>query len=297
MIKSETIEQIKQNVKITDYLRSKGFTPVNSTGRQYVYRSPLTNERSGSFFVEPERNVFNDFSSGEKGDNIRLVRLLEKLDFVSAIRTLEKIEPSGIFFDTENADILIGKTEVAQHTQAEITDIRPLQNRALVQYVESRSIPFHVAYNYVKEIHYKRKKEGKVFFGVGFQTDKGSWAIRSKNFKTWIGSGGITTLNVEGSTAINLFEGFFDFLSALTYFRVKQMRNTTIILNGNANLKAALPRLIEASTVFTYLDRDGKGNNGGLQAMQRIRDAQCRVIDRSNLYEGFKDFNERLCSL
>ena len=293
MVELQTIESIKQSVKITDYLYSKGYAPINSTGKQFVYRSPLTNERTGSFYVEPERNVFNDFSSGEKGDNIRLVRLLEKVDFVAAIRQLQRFDPLTV--PPLHYDFVDDIVNPEQTLCYEIIDIRPLQHLSLVKYVEGRAIPYAYALRYIREVHYLSK--GKQYFGVGFQTDKGSWAIRSEKFKTWIGSAGITTLEVPGATGINLFEGFFDFLSALVYFRCKAMRNTAIILNSNANLNQALPALKAATAVYTFLDTDGKGNNGGLQAMARLRKEGVNVFDRSVLYAGYKDFNDRLRAL
>ncbi|QIP15679.1 hypothetical protein G8759_25125 [Spirosoma aureum] len=291
MIELQTIEQLKQAVRITDYLYSKGFTPCNSTGKQFVYRSPLTNEKSASFFVEPELNVFSDFSSGEKGDNIRLVRLIDQVDFVTAIRTLQRLQPyESVPFSLGASKEYILQPDQQRH---EITAICPLQHRALVQYLEKRAIPFAMAFNYVKEIHYRLNADGRHYFGIGFETDKGSWAVRSENFKTHIGSQSVTTLETPGSTSINLFEGFFDFLSALVYFRVKTMRNTAIILNTTTNLNKVIDRLKAAQCVYTFLDND----KGGRKALDDIKAAGCTVIDRSTLYADYNDFNERLQAL
>ncbi|CCH52366.1 DNA primase [Fibrisoma limi BUZ 3] len=290
MIENEVIEQIKTSVPITDYLFTKGITPVNSTGRQYLYHSPITNERSPSFFVEPTANVFNDFSSGEKGDIIRLVRLLDKVDFPTAIRTLQRLERfESVPFSLSGSKSYVLKPDAQR---LEVVAVKPLQHRALVQYVEKRRIPFDYAYTYVREIHYQNA-QNRAFFGIGFQTDKGSWAVRSEGFKTWIGAGDITTISVPGATDYNVFEGFFDFLSALVYFGVYKMRNNAIILNSTSHLNRALETLKAANKVYTFLDNDDTGR----AAVKRLRSEGCAVVDRAGLYGSHNDFNAFLCSL
>ncbi len=61
------IQDLKQ-YPITDYLKSLGLEPVKSVGKELVYYSPKTNEKTPSFFVNPSKNVFFDYSSNEKGD-------------------------------------------------------------------------------------------------------------------------------------------------------------------------------------------------------------------------------------
>ncbi|GAB4017851.1 hypothetical protein GCM10028808_50520 [Spirosoma migulaei] len=49
-----------------------------------------------------------------------------------------------------------------------------------------------------------------------------------------------------------MFEGFFDFLSALTYKKQLRPECTTIILNSTTNLAQALPGLEGAKRIHTY---------------------------------------------
>jgi hypothetical protein len=289
MIEQHVIELVKA-VPITAYLQTKGILPAHKLSgiNDYAYCSPLSNERTPSFFVNERENVFNDFSTGQKGDVIRLVQQLERIPFVNAVQRLQTfvgaVEP--LTFTTYQL-----AAETGANSECKITAIRTLQHPALIQYVEKeRGIPYAYAQAYVKQIHYVRK--GRRFFGVGFRTDAGSWAIRNASYKSWIGPAGITTIPVAGSKTVNVFEGFFNFLSALTYFGKRAANSTSIVLNSTSHLKQALPVLQSAHAVFCYLDND----RAGQKAVEDIRAAGCTVVDRSNLYGAYNDFNDYLRS-
>ncbi|GAB3970811.1 toprim domain-containing protein [Spirosoma terrae] len=288
MIPQTVIDEVKR-VPITSYLQSKGVFPVhklNSEINDYAYCSPLSQERTPSFFVNERDNVFNDFSTGEKGDVIRLVQKIERITFVNAVKRLQgfiSIAEPLQFSPYEIAN------DAIKNTDFKITAVRTLQHPLLIEYVEKeRGIPYAYAQPWVRQIHYTRKD--KRYFGVGFRTDAGSWAVRNPGFKTWIGKSEITTIEVTGSKTVNVFEGFFNFLSALVYFGKPASRSTTIVLNSTSNIKQALPLLQNAVGVFCYLDND----KAGRKAVQDIQNAGCTVIDRSNLYSHYNDFNEFL---
>lgn len=297
MIDQNIIEQVKQ-VPITSYLLSKNFFPAaKQDGKnQYSYCSPITNENTASFFVNEKENVFNDFSSGEKGDIIRLAMILERINFPTAVKRLQSFMGSSLVnFDTAKP---AGATINDTYDTTVITFIRTLQHPALLNYAElTRKIPFSFISPYCRQIHFQRadKKTGmsKNYFGIGFRTDAGSWAVRSENYKSWVGQATISTLPVEGSTCINLFEGFFSFLSACVWFKTTKMHNTTIVLNSVSHLNHALPALKNAHTVFSFLDNDSAGR----KALDRLRKEGVNVIDRSKLYAPHKDFNEFLQTL
>lgn len=287
MIPLETIEQVK-SVAIERYLQTKGVLPAHKLAdkKEYAYCSPLSGERTPSFFVNYRDNVFNDFSTGEKGDVIRLVQKVEKISFFDAVKRLQTFV--GI-----NEPLLLSPYSVASDSVADttfrITANRPLQHPALIKYLEEkRGIPYAFAYPWVRQIHYTRKE--KRFFGVGFRTNSGSWAIRNEAFKTWIGKTDITTIHVENSTTLNLFEGFINYLSALTFFGLPAPGHNTIVLNSVTNLKTALPEIKQYKTVNCFLDND----RAGKKAIADMKDANINLVDRSIMYQDYNDFNDFL---
>lgn len=293
MIPQQTIDAVKR-VPITSYLQAKGILPahkIESGKNQYAYRSPLSMERTPSFFVNEHDNVFNDYSTGEKGDVIRLVRTLERITFFDAVKKLETFVGSAEPLQFSTYELASERAGVSDCT---ITAVRTLQHPSLIQYVENeRCIPYAYARPHVRQIHYSRRDKdeaSKRFFGVGFRTNCGSWAVRTSGFKTWIGNSDITTIPVAGSETVNLFEGFFNYLSALVYFGRYTSSNTCIVLNSVSNLKTALPTLQEAKHVNCYLDND----RAGRKAVADLISANVRVADRSGLYSSYNDFNDFL---
>lgn len=153
MVDAHTIETVKK-VSITAYLQSKGVLPAHKlqSGRnQYAYCSPLSGERTPSFFVNDVANVFYDYSTQQKGDVIRLVQQLEKVSFLEAVKRLQAF--TGTFDSEELSGYQIASDTDVDNT-FRITANRTLQHVKLIEYVEQeRKIPFAYAHGWVRQIH------------------------------------------------------------------------------------------------------------------------------------------------
>lgn len=285
----EEITTLKRT-PIPAYLNSLGFEPVRQSNGQLVYRSPLTGERSPSFYVHPEKNVFNCFSSGERGDVIRLVTLVEKTEFKPALERLATFNPAEkLTFSFSGQSESVLPPTPPNNSKLVLLDDRALFSPMLMNYVISRGIPPALAKRYLYAIRYQNGN--REYEAVGFKTDKDSYALRSKSFKGWLGVSSIRTISIAGSTGVNLFEGFFDFLSALTYYQQLRPTSTTIILNSTTNLKHALSALEGAEYVNCYFDNDNTGRN----AVTKLAGLNLPVKDRSAIYRNYNDFNDMLC--
>jgi DNA primase len=276
------IEKLKQ-YSIIDYLSSKGIEPFNTVGNQMVYYSPLTNESTASFLVEPTKNVFNDYSSGHKGDVIRLLQLIEQISFNDAIKRLESLKDSSI----KTTFSFSGKSNKSKESKIEITNILPITNTSLIRYVEQRGISINLGKIYLKEVHFKNNC--KNYFAVGFQNSNGYELRNGLGFKGKTANG-ITVFD-KGTLTINLFEGFFDFLSALQYYNTKALNNTTIVLNTNNNLQTFISTLTDNQIINSFLDNDKSGQS----TVNKIVSKGFRVLNQSeNIYPNSKDFNDYL---
>jgi hypothetical protein len=281
------IQDLKQ-YPITDYLQSLGLEPVKSVGNELVYYSPKTNEKTPSFFVNPSKNVFFDYSSNENGDVIRLVQYLQGLDFSTACNHLERLGNGGVNPLPQNSFSFCGNEDINPKNTITINTVKPLQSNSLIAYCESRKIPFHVAYKFLHEVHYSNN--GKAYYSLGFENDKGGFELRNEKFKGCTHPKTITTFEVPESKTVYLFEGFFDFLSALAFFGTSKPRNTVVVVNSLSCLPHAKERLKQAETMHTFLDRD----SSGIKAVEKLRLENHCIVDRSVIYEGYKDFNEFL---
>ncbi|PMD93543.1 hypothetical protein BWI97_18295 [Siphonobacter sp. BAB-5405] len=285
-LSTDLIEQAKR-VLIAEYLQKRGISPAYQSGNELVYCSPLRQESTPSFFVNLSKNVFADFGGeGDKGDVIRLCQLLEKINFRTAVERLSSFEGTPF-----TPAFSFSGSEPDSPSPLQVLETLPLKHPVLVRYVESRGIPVGLASDYVKEVHYQRL--GKRYFALGFPNDAGGFALRNgTGFKFQTRPAGITTFEGSLPGKVCVFEGFFDFLSALAYYDLDMPRYHTIVLNSTSHLRAALPVLDSwnCTQLNCFLDDDREGQ----RALLRFKELGFTVHDCSTLYKGHKDFNELL---
>ena len=128
-------------------------------------------------------------------------------------------------------------------------------------------------------------------FAIGFKNDSGGYELRNRIAKLSTSPKDITTIEGKNRSALNVFEGFMDFLSALTYFKTDRSGCDTIVLNGAGFVKRILDRLPGYHTINLFLDND----KAGLEAAAQIQQIRPDAINRSqNIYPDCKDFNDFL---
>ncbi|QYY35583.1 DNA primase [Ruficoccus sp. ZRK36] len=85
-VKRSSIENLRQRVSLLDVVAP--YTQMKRAGAQFRGLSPFNAEKTPSFYVHPEKNVFMDYSSGNAGDLFRFVQLKENLEFGEAVELL-----------------------------------------------------------------------------------------------------------------------------------------------------------------------------------------------------------------
>ena len=58
--------EVKARLNIEDVV--SGYVQLKRAGRNFKGLSPWTNEKTPSFIVSPEKQIWHDFSSGKGGD-------------------------------------------------------------------------------------------------------------------------------------------------------------------------------------------------------------------------------------
>jgi len=66
------------------------YVQLKRTGRNFKGISPWTNEKTPSFIVSPEKQIWHDFSSGKGGDMFSFVQEMEGLDFRGTLELLAR---------------------------------------------------------------------------------------------------------------------------------------------------------------------------------------------------------------
>jgi DNA primase len=84
----DAVAEVKSRLNIEDVIGE--YVQLKRTGRNFKGLSPWTNERTPSFIVSPEKQIWHDFSSGKGGDMFSFVMEVEGLDFKAALETLAR---------------------------------------------------------------------------------------------------------------------------------------------------------------------------------------------------------------
>jgi DNA primase len=85
-IPRETIEEVRTRNDIADVIGS--YLSLKNAGTRFKALCPFHKEKSPSFTVSPDRQIYHCFGCGAGGDVIRFVQEYEKVDFMTALQML-----------------------------------------------------------------------------------------------------------------------------------------------------------------------------------------------------------------
>lgn len=277
------LKEIK-SIPLATFLSQLGHSPVKIQGNRLWYKSPLRQEHTASFKVQSDINCWYDFGIGRGGN---IIDLAAELYQSTDLRYLMDCIARCVLVPSPQT---VASSFPQRHSAPSFTDIEvvPLQHHALVAYLQERGIPAQIAVEHCEEIHYNCR--GKRYYAVGFANDSGGYEMRNKYFKGCIAPKDISLRRIRDgpTTDIAVFEGFIDYLSALTLGIIRG--TDAIILNSVSNIGKAIPYLHNYSTIHCYLDNDDAGRNT-LSVLTKQFD---NVIDCASLYSQFNDLNEFL---
>jgi len=263
------------------------YLSINADKNEFFIKSPFSpNEKTPSFKINQIKNIWYDHARGEGGNILDLVM---KLNNCTLSQALQLLDSNNFSFSPASIKSYVVKDK--QESKIEIKKIQDLQNSNLITYIcRDRKIDENVAKKYLKEIYYS--KNNKNYFSLAFQNDSEGYETRNAYFKGCIGHKDITTIKGTQNNKLSIFEGFMDFLSALTHYKMTSFKNNVIILNSVSN-KVKIEDLLYSdlyNKIYLFLDNDSAGE----ETKQHFYNINQNCIDCSNLYKKNKDFNEFL---
>lgn len=281
-------------IGIDGFLSSIGIQPKKRTRKGFMYCSPFRNEKEASFIVFQADNHWYDYGTGENGSLIDLVCKIYNATTSGALSILSGTHIPANPFSFEKQE--------TSDSSIQIKHVQKLQNRALIQYLANRCIPFDIASIYLEEVYYTAYEgQATQYFAIAFRNDKAGYELRNgfksksfpKGFKGSTNPKYITEIPGNESI-IDLFEGFFDYLSFLVYFQKSRPDNTAIILNSTSNIRKIESKLSQAKKIYSYLDNDKTGK----ETLTWLKGINPNVENKSEqLYPDHKDFNDCLISI
>lgn len=287
-------EQQKQTAFQTDLRAVLQHFGYNQLAKKFFQNPFRTEKNSLSFSVFQHSNgkiwIAKDLSTGKTWRVLELVKELKKWDFKEAIKFLlsfngQYCEPtnSSFSFQNENEEV----QPLPKHKEATLKQINSLN----YYLKKERGISPSLAKKYLKYVQYEHK--GKMYYSLWFPNNSNGFAVRNSIFKACFVSSDVTTIEKENCNDWIVFEGFMDFLSAITHYQ-KPFRANILILNSTNNTQKGIDYVLNTmaleTRVFCFLDND----NAGRKAFSEINEqfAEINVFDKSNVYKYYKDFNQ-----
>jgi DNA primase len=84
----EYLDKLRDNVDIVSVISR--YVKLKKRGRNYVGLCPFHDEKTPSFVVSPEKQIFHCFGCGASGDVVKFIMRIEDIDFKTAVKELAK---------------------------------------------------------------------------------------------------------------------------------------------------------------------------------------------------------------
>ncbi|MFV9511039.1 DNA primase [Tepidibacillus sp. LV47] len=229
------LQQIRQHHHIVDIVGQ--YIPLKKSGRNYIGLCPFHSEKTPSFTVSPEKEIFHCFGCGAGGDVIKFVMDIENYSFLEAVQFL-----------ANEAGITIPQFE--QHIQDE-EDIKKLQmieahNLAakLFHYVLLETEHGKDPYRYL--LNRGLTKEAIETFQIGFSPSSFDFL---KNFL--LRRGYSEELLVEAGLLIQNENGVFDRFRNRIMFPIFDAKGRVIAFGGRV-MDDSLPKYLNSPETIIF---------------------------------------------
>jgi len=293
---------------------------IEKQGNEYWYISPFRYEKEPSFHTSylGGKWLWNDFGRGDvqgSGTVIGFLELHENVNVSEALGILKALFPHrGHAIDTQSLSkmpLFKGVSLSSPKKQAPLSADKlvvrevneQVRHKGLIGYLAGeRKINHKLALPYLKQITYENRATGKIYHTLGFENDSGDFECRDKFFKGILknpiakdrnAAKDITYIPGKDQSRVAVFEGFMDFLTAIT-IKGKPVLAIDVIVLNMVNMKGRALDFIRQhgyEKVYTFFDNDEAGD----KAIEFF--TYCfgtKIFSQNMIYEPLKDLNNYL---
>jgi hypothetical protein len=277
--------ELANSIDITLYLSSLGFQPKTTRNSDYWYFSPFRNERTPSFKVNTKLNCWYDHGLGKGGSLIDFGIMFHHCSVRELLAKLKNLS-----FHPHLPAAQIPHSHAGEKSLLRIQSVNPISSPWLKAYLNERKIPSEIANQFCRQVSFELYNHPRI--AIGFQNDKGGYELRSADFKGSSSPKDVTFVDNK-SESVSVFEGFFDLLSWYTMNPSEGQLSNFLVLNSLAFFEKERPLMDAYEKVNLFLDRD----KAGIVATRKAVLLHPRYNDRSKLYKGYKDLNDKLTGI
>lgn len=229
----ELIDDIKNSNDIVDIISQ--YVILKRSGRNFFGLCPFHKEKTPSFSVSPDKQIFHCFGCGAGGNVIHFISKIENVDFKESLEILA--DRAGIKLPTLEGTADSKKQELKEKVY-EINKIAALFYHETLYKPTSKS-----AQEYVK----KRKLDNKTLkaFTIGY-------AEGNSNLYSFLKTKGFTDEEILASDLVNkIGNNYVDRFKNRLIFPIQDVRNRYIAFGGRV-LDHSLPKYINSPENIVY---------------------------------------------
>ena len=265
----DAIEEVISNTDIVDLIGQ--YVPLKRRGANYIGLCPFHREKTPSFTVAPDKQIFKCFGCSEGGTAIQFIKKIENLDFKEALEfladknniDLTRFDVGGKSSNPQDKDMKerifsLNKKAAKYFYEALIENVKE-ENSVLKAYLQKRML----------------KQDVIVRFGLGFGSKKEegiyNYLLKEGFTKEEIIKSGIVNLTAKG----NIYESF----AGRLIFPIFDTRDRVIGFGGRV-LDNSLPKYVNSPENIVY----HKGRN-----LYGMNVAKKEKLDSVIIVEGYMD--------
>ncbi|MDO8270070.1 MAG: DNA primase [Candidatus Levybacteria bacterium] len=269
----DDVDLIKQKIDVADLIAN--YIPTKRAGRNFKANCPFHNEKSASFVISPERQIWHCFGCQKGGDIFTFIEEYERVDFSEALKIL-----------AEKANVKLTKNVFRtgqDEKKSRIYEINHLSS-LFYHYLLTEHSSGKEALSYVTE---KRGLTPALLstYGIGFAPRQGNALINYLSKKKGYSNEELLEAGVASSRGGRLY----DFFQNRIIFPIQDSRGNIIAFSGRGLTDNAIPKYINTKETPVYI----KGDTvfGLYQAKESIK-KEGKVILMEGEFDVISSFKE-----
>ncbi len=141
---SDLLEEIRNHCDIVDIISE--YIPLKPAGKGFKALCPFHEEKTASFMVSPEKQLFHCFGCGEGGNVFNFVMKFEKVEFYEAVKMLAKKAGVILPTDEKKENLLYRQKERLYKLNSLVANyyreclFRALRGKEIINYLKKRGI-------------------------------------------------------------------------------------------------------------------------------------------------------------